>query len=231
MDDLWDPWLQVTNIQLSKGVFSAPCCYANLSVQILPMGACWQGSSSCYAQYNEKHKLHALWPFQTEELQLSALAWGCLLLQESWPSGRTTQRKHRENLISQAKKPADVQKLLLIVVEVHGVLRRTPANTVEPINTNTDRKCFCQLKGMRKTRRGTRVLVLRTNKKGANKSPQTNIKKPINKQSPTPTPKNPHRQKREAWGWCLYGFLLILNTYKPQPPGANQPERKLKAEQ
>lgn len=41
------------------GFLSAParCCCADLSVQILPLGACWQDSSCCYLRRNEKHEL------------------------------------------------------------------------------------------------------------------------------------------------------------------------------
>lgn len=65
-----------------------PCCYADLLVQILPSGSCWQGGFSCYDQCNKKHKLHVFMTLSDWGAQLSALAQGCLLLQERRPSGR-----------------------------------------------------------------------------------------------------------------------------------------------
>lgn len=98
--DPWDRWLQATNIHprdtALKGVFSAPCCYADLLVQILPLRAQWQDGSSCnrsvmknvMKSVMKSTNFMYIWPFQIEKLQLSALAQGCLLLQESQPSGR-----------------------------------------------------------------------------------------------------------------------------------------------
>lgn len=105
---------------------------------------------------------------------MSALAWGCFLLQESWPSGRAVYRKQRENLMPWGRKPADVQKLPLTAVEIRDVLRSTLANIA---TIATDRKHFYQLKERKMLK--TRRLDGKIN--------QTNTKKPkpSNKKSPT----------------------------------------------
>lgn len=61
-----------------------------------------------------------------------------------------------------------MQKLLLMVAELQGILTLTPANMVEPINTSTDRKCFCQLRGsemIKDKKRELLVPLLRQKKK------------------------------------------------------------------
>lgn len=70
-----------------------------------------------------------------------------------------------------------MQKLLLMVAELQGILKLTPDNMVEPINTSTDRKCFCQLRGsemIKDKKRGLLVPLLRQKKKKESKQKPPN---------------------------------------------------------
>lgn len=96
-----------------------------------------------------------------------------------------------------------MQKLLLMVAELQGILKLTPDNMVEPINTSTDRKCFCQLRGsemIKDKKRGLLVPLLRQkNKKEQTKAPQQTQpkKRPLTNKKPSYPPLKTYTGKKE----------------------------------